>query len=61
MANSIAVGIPAAIQQLVQLGLLERAFHDGLFPALLYRGEAQWEPWEANTGTQIIMTRPGLL
>jgi hypothetical protein len=46
---------------LVQQGLLERAFHDGLYPALLYRAEAQYEEWAANTGTEIFMTRPGLL
>ena len=57
----IAIGIPAPIQQLIQRGLLEREFHDDLFPALLFRGEAQWEEWEENTGTQIFMTRPGLL
>lgn len=57
----LVLGIPAAILNLVQLGLLERAFHDGLFPALLYRGEAQYEEWVANSGTEIFMTRPGLL
>lgn len=58
---SLVLGIPPAILSLVQMGLLERAFHDGLFPALLYRGEAQYEEWPANTGTEIFMTRPGLL
>jgi hypothetical protein len=57
----IYVGIPPAVLNLIQTGLLERAFHDGLFPALLYRGEAQWEEWVANSGTEIFMTRPGLL
>jgi hypothetical protein len=57
----LVLGIPPAILQLVQLGLLERAFHDGLFPALLYRAEAQYEEWAANSGTEIFMTRPGLL
>lgn len=61
MSGQLVLGIPAAILNLVQLGLLERAFHDGLFPALLYRGEAQYEKWEGNTGTEIFMTRPGLL
>jgi hypothetical protein len=58
---SLVLGIPPAILNLVQSGLLERAFHDGLFPSLLYRGEAQYEEWPANTGTEIFMTRPGLL
>lgn len=62
MSNpQLVLGIPPAILNLVQLGLLERAFHDGLFPALLYRGEAQYEDWAANSGTEIFMTRPGLL
>lgn len=58
---SIVVGVPPAVLDLVQQGLLERAFHDGLFPALQYRAEAQEEEWQANTGTEIFMTRPGLM
>ena len=59
--SNFVLGIPAAILNLVQEGMLERSFHDGLYPALLYRQEAQEEQWEANTGTEIFMTRPGLL
>lgn len=59
--SGLIVGVPPAILDLVQSGLLERAFHDGLVPALLYRAEAAWEEWPANTGTEIFMTRPGLL
>lgn len=59
--QNLIVGVPAAIVELVQSGLLERAFHDGLFPSLMYRSEAQEEEWPANSGTQIFMTRPGLL
>lgn len=58
---SLVLGIPPLIMNIVQLGLLERAFHEALFPSLLYRGEAQYESWPANTGTQMFMTRPGLL
>ena len=58
---SLVLGVPPQVLRLVQEGLLERSFHDGLFPALMYRGEAQEEQWEANTGTEIFMTRPGLL
>ena len=61
MAGGIVLGVPAAILSLQQQGLLERAFHDGLFPNLAYRAEAMPEEWPANTGTQIFMTRPGLL
>lgn len=58
---SLVLGVPPAVLQLVQSGLLERAFHDGLYPALLYRGEAVAEEWGANSGTEIFMSRPGLL
>jgi hypothetical protein len=57
----IVVGIPPVIVSLVQQGLLERAFHDGLFPGLMYRSEAQFEEWPANTGTEVFMSRPGLM
>lgn len=58
---SLVVGIPASVLNLVQQGLLERAFHDGLYPNLQYRAEAQYEEWATNTGTEIFMSRPGLL
>ena len=59
--TNLVVGVPPTILELVQQGLLEREFHDGLFPSLLYRSEALEEQWEANSGTQIFMSRPGLL
>jgi hypothetical protein len=58
---AVALGIPASILNLVQTGLLERAFHDSLFPALLYRAEALAEQWAGHTGVQILQTRAGLL
>lgn len=57
----LVLGIPPAVIELVQRGLLERAFHDGLYPALQYRAEALVEEWPANTGTELVMSRPGLL
>lgn len=57
----IVLGVPAAVLELNQKGLLERAFHDGLFPNLAYRAEAMPEEWPANTGQQLFMTRAGLL
>lgn len=54
-------GVPPTILELQQKGLIERAFHDGLYPNLAYRAEALAEEWPANTGTEIFMTRPGLL
>lgn len=59
--SQLVLGIPPAVLSLVQEGLLERAFHDGLFPALQYRAEAQEEEWVANMGQEIVMTRAGLL
>lgn len=57
----IATAVPPALVDLQQKGLLERAFHDGLYPNLAFRAEAMPEEWPANTGTEIFMTRPGLL
>lgn len=59
--SQLVVGVPAAVIDLVQKGLLQRAFHDGLFPALQYRAEALFEEWEGNTGVEIFESRPGLL
>lgn len=58
---SLVLGVPPQVLKLIQEGLLERAFHDGLFPALMYRNEAIAEEWQANSGTEIFMSRPGLL
>lgn len=61
MSGGLVLGVPPSVLNLVQQGLLERAFHDGLFPALMYRSEAVAEEWGANSGTEIFMSRPGLL
>ena len=58
---SLILGVPPAVLELNQKGLLERAFHDGLFPNLAYRAEAVAEEWEGNTGIEIFMSRPGLI
>lgn len=58
---SIALAVPPTILALQQQGLLERAFHDGLFPNLAFRAEAIPEEWPANTGNEIFLTRAGLL
>lgn len=57
----IQTGFNPQLVALQQQGLLERAIHDGLYPALQFRAEAVREEWPANTGTSITMTRPGLL
>src|SRR5574338_1283475 len=61
MGEQLVVGVPASVLDLQQKGLIERAFHDGLFPTLHFRQEASYEPWEPHMGTEIFMTRPGLL
>lgn len=58
---SLVLGIPPVVLKMVQEGALERAFHDGLFPALQYRAEALVEEWPANTGQETFISRPGLL
>lgn len=58
---SLFLGVPPAILDLQQRGLIERAFHDALFPNLAYRAEAMPEEWPLNTGNEIFMTRSGLL
>jgi hypothetical protein len=57
----IILGVPPAILALNQKGLIERAFHDGLYPNLAFRAEAMPEEWPANQGTQQFQSRPGLL
>ncbi len=49
------------VRQVVQENLLERAFHDALFPGLLYRGEAVPQPWPAHSGDSQIFSAPGLI
>lgn len=56
---ALAYNVPPVLLDLNQKGLLERAFADGLFPNLAYRSEALPEEWPANTGTEIVMSRPG--
>lgn len=58
---SLFLGIPPAILDLNQRGLIERAFHDSLYPNLAYRAEAAPEEWPMNTGNEVFMTRTGLL
>lgn len=59
--GSLVLGVPPTVTNLVQQGLLERAFHDGLFPNLLFRADATWEDWGDHSGTELYMTRRGQL
>jgi hypothetical protein len=49
------------IRALVQTGLLERAFHDALFPRLLFRGEAKPVLWPNHVGDSMAFTGVGLI
>lgn len=49
------------IRALVQDGLLERAYHDALFPRLLYRSEAAPVEWPGQVGDRMVFTGAGLL
>lgn len=48
------------IRPLVQEGALERAFHDALFPRMLFRGEATPVLFPGNVGDSMIFTGVGL-
>ena len=50
-----------AIRALVQENILERAFHDALFPRLLFRGDAAPQLWPANVGDTMLFTGTGLI
>jgi len=54
-------GLPSSVINIVQTGLLERAFYDSLYPALLFRDEAIAEMLDGNSGTDVWMTRACLL
>lgn len=49
------------IRALVQENILERAFHDALFPRLLFRGEATPQLFPANVGDSMVFTGVGLV
>lgn len=46
---------------LVQNGILERAFHDALFPNLLFRSEADPREFPGAIGTEMTFTGAGLM
>lgn len=49
------------VRAIVQERALERAFHDALFPLLLFRSEANPVEWPQGVGDSYIATAPGLL
>lgn len=49
------------VRAVVQQNMLERAFHDALFPRQLFRAEATPVEWPQNVGDTMIFSAPGLI
>lgn len=49
------------IRAIVQENTLERAFHDSLYPRLMFRGEAEPIIFPANIGDSLVFTGIGLI
>lgn len=60
-AHDIASALPAAIQGIVQKGLLDRAFQDSLYPEWIFPNVCDVMPWVGNVGDEKIWTRTGLM
>jgi N4-gp56 family major capsid protein len=53
--------LPAAIQAIMQNGLLDRVFMDALIPEFLYPAVADMSPWQGGLGDTKTFTRRGLI
>ncbi|KIZ16838.1 hypothetical protein [Streptomyces natalensis] len=53
--------VPAAIQAMLQNGILDRVFRDALVPNFLFPAIADSEPWQGGLGDTKTFTRKGLL
>lgn len=53
--------LPAALQAIMQNGLLERTFEDALLPEFLFAAVGDNEPWSGGMGDTVTKTRRGLL
>ena len=49
------------MRAIVQQNLLERAFHDALFPKLLFRSETAKVPWPLHAGDTQVFTGAGII
>lgn len=49
------------VRAIVQSNILEREFHDALFPRMLFRGEVSPIEWPTNVGDSMIFSAPGLI
>lgn len=61
MADFSIISQDPTIRNLVQDNLLSRAFHDALFPRMLFRMEASPEIWPGNIGDVQLFTGKGLM
>ena len=61
MADFSTILQTSEVRALVQENILERAFHDALFPRMLFRGEAMPQVWPANVGDSMVFTGVGLI
>lgn len=53
--------LPAALQPIMQDGILDRIFRDALLPKFLYPATASVEPIAQGIGAEVTFTRDGLL
>lgn len=53
--------LPAALQAIMQNGLLDRTFQDALIPQFLFPAIADSSPWQGAQGDTATFTRKGLL
>lgn len=61
MADFSTILQDPAFRPLVQDGILERSFHDSLYPRLLYRGEAVPQIFPGHVGDSMTFTGAGLI
>jgi hypothetical protein len=59
--HAVRPQLPAAIQAIMQNGLLDRVFRDALVANFLFPAIANVEPWQGGLGDTKTMTRKGLL
>lgn len=60
-AIGVRANLPAAIQEMLQNGLLDRTFRDALVPQFLFPQVADSEAWMGGLGDTKTFTRKGLL
>jgi len=61
MPDFSTIGQTPQVRAIVQENMLERTFHDALYPNLMFRAEAMEEEWPANVGDTMVFTGVGLM